>query len=343
MSEEKSSEPGSREDSRESKWYQSVHLADVLLLLEIILGLKSGLGEEISEEAGNLAKSGLTLGRSVMGWVFGLLRHPLLVWTCRLYFFLLPFLALIFLILGFKTTAYALAIAQMALIILTTYALSVFVRHGKGHGFFYRIVIFCSTIEFLLISFLNFFVVLPAGVFSGQQYVTLIGLLVALIPLSVLIQTRWTYGWAIIFVLSSAPLIAHLFIPDGALRAWVGERGAWQDYTRVVITEPLPIYNRHGDPVNTTRPSGDTLYADFSHKVKVYDRLYAFRCYPNFISGEPIYLPLIRGSNYYHLIPGASVSFSDKTIQVSVGAELKPVATDTLSDSLRVQQHETRP
>jgi hypothetical protein len=343
MSEEKSHEQDKTEESGESKWYQAIHLADLFLLLEIILGLKAGLGEDISEEAGKLAQSGVNLGRSFMGWALGLMRHPLLVWTCRLYFFLLPFLALLFLLLGFKTIAYALIIAQMALIILTTYALSVFIRHGKGHGFFYRLLIFCSTLEFLLISFLNFFVILPTGFFSGLQYVTLIGLLVALIPLSVLIQTRWTYSWAIIFVLSSAPLLAYLFIPEGAMRAWVGERSAWQSYTRVVIIEPLPVYDKHGNPTPAMQPSGDTLYADFSHKVKVYDRLFAFRCYPNFVGSDPIYLPLIRGSNYYHVIPGASLTVEDKTTQVTVRAEVKPALTDSLSDSLRVQQHETHP
>jgi hypothetical protein len=343
MSPENSHEPGDTKNSGESKWYQSLPLSEILLLLEIILGLKAGLGQEISEEAGNLAKSGLNLGRSLVDWALGLLRHPLLLWTCRLYFFLLPLLALIFLVLGFPTVAYALLIIQMALIILTTYTLSVFVRHGKGHGFFYRLLIFCSSLEFLLISFLNFFVILPGGLFSGLQYVTLIGLLVALIPLSVLIQTRWTYGWVIIFVISSAPLIAYLFFPDGAMRAWVGERSAWQDYTRVVITESLPVYDRHGRSASTLQPPGDTLYADFSHKIKIYDRLYAFRCYPNFVGGEPIYLPLIRGSNYYHLIPQAAVDGSDKSTQVTVRAEVKSEAAESSSDSLRAQPHETHP
>jgi hypothetical protein len=330
MADEKS---GQRQDAEEPKRSRHVHLSDIIVLIEILLGLKAGLGEEVAEEAGNLAQSGLNLGRSFLGWAVGLLRHPLLVWTFRLYFGLLPLLAVIFLILGFETVAYALAVAQMALIIFTTYLLTTFIRRGKGKGLFYRLVLLVSVVEFILLSILNFLVVLPGGLFSSIQYVTLIGLLVAMIPLSVMIQVRWIWGWIIIYLLSASPLIAHLFVPDGALRGWVGERNAWQAYARVATTEPLRIYSEKGKETGKILSAGDTLYVDFNHRVKVYDRLYAFRCYTDFIGGDRVYLTLIRNSNYYHLSP-----IPKTEIVKAVEIKKEPEWSDSLTDSINVRQ-----
>jgi hypothetical protein len=336
MAEDTSREPQDQDHTDESSWFKRIHISDIIVFLQLLLGLTASLNEEVSEEAGHLAKSGLNLARSFKDWAFGLLRHPLLVWTFRLYFFLLPLLALIFLVFGFKTLAYSLALAQLALIILTTYALSVFIRHGKGSGFFFRIVIFVSTLEFIVISILNFFVILPADLFNPLQYVTLIGLLVAMIPLSVIVQTRWTWGWIVIFILSSLPLIAYVFVPEGAMRGWVGERHAWQAYSRVVITEPLRIYTEDGDATGRILPLGDTLYVDFNRKIKVADHLYAFACYPNFVGDHEIYLPLIRESNYYHLTPAPPRDVIEKVVEIKTNPADTSERADMLRDTTRI-------
>lgn len=336
MADDKSRGP---DETGKSKRSGRFHFSDLILFIELLLGLKAGLGEEVSQEAANLFRSGLNLGSSALAWALGLLRHPLLVGVFLLYFIFLPLLAIIFFILGFWisgfwTVAYALAIAQMALIILTTWFLTVFVRRGKGKGFFFRLVLFLNALEFIGLSLLNFFIILPAGIFSSLQYVTLVGLMVALIPLSVLVQSRWTWGWVIIYILSVGPLIAHLLVPDGAMKSWVGERHAWQAYTRVVTTEPLRVYNDKGKLEGGDLPAGDTLYVDFSHRVKVYDRLYAFRCYTDFIGGNRVYLPLIRGSNYYHLTPAPAGMRFEKAVEIRREA-MRP---DTLRDTTGVQQ-----
>jgi hypothetical protein len=321
--------PGEDGDDRtdEAPWWKRLHLIEILIFLAVLLGLKVFLGKRLSREAKALARSTAALGRAVWEWTAYMLSRPWLMWLLRIYFFLLPLLALLCWILGLETLAYAFILIQMTIVVLTTYVLSYFIRHGKRRGFFWRLVVDLNIIEFIILAALAFFVLLPRDLLDGIEILTLLALLVALIPLSVIIQTRWTYAWIGIYVLATLPLLLHIAIPEGLLRAWIGERDAWQGYYAVVLTEPLRAYNQKGRETGDAAAAGDTLYVNFNRKVRLrkLENLYAFRCYTDYLGGEPFYLPLIREVNY------RKINAAELTVRAS--AETSPARTglDTMT------------
>jgi hypothetical protein len=320
---------------REDKWYRHISFSDLFMLIGLLLGLKATLGDQIFTEAGDLAKSGLKMGKTALRWVGVLLTSPLILWTLRLYFGFLPLLALLFWIIGFRTAAYALAMAQMTLLIFTTFALTIFIRHGKGSGLFYRLMIDVNIIEFCCLSFFNFFLLLPSGLLSTAQLLNLFGLLIAMIPLAIILQSRWPYGWGVIYLLTLAPLILTIAVPEGALRIWIGERSAYQGYAAVVTTEPIRIYTSKGSPTGELAPAGDTLFVDFHENRRVEDHLVAFRCFTDYVQGRDVYLPLIRDVNYRRILPqeysfsppGAAITARLDTV-IEMRADQAPLAQD---------------
>ncbi|RJP75639.1 MAG: hypothetical protein C4524_11565 [Candidatus Zixiibacteriota bacterium] len=293
--------PGSSpQEDDGAPWWKRLHLVEILVFLAVLLGLKVFLGKRLAREAKALAHSTSALGRAVKDWAVYMLTRPWIVWSLRIYFFFLPLLALIFWIIGLDTLAYALLLVQMTVVVLTTYALSTFIRHGKRRGFFWRLVVDVNILEFLILAGLAFIVALPGGLLDGIEIITLLVLLLALIPLSVIVQARWTYGWVALYVLAVLPLILQVAVPEGLLNAWIGERDAWQGYRAVVLTEPLRAYAANGRETGFTAAAGETVYVNFNRKVRLDDleNLHAFRCYTDYLGGDPFYLPLIREVNY---------------------------------------------
>ncbi len=278
-------------------------LFELLQLLGLLLGALGKSGKKIFPEASELVHSGLALGKAFLDWVLYFFKHPIILWTLRLYFGLLPLLAVIALILGFRATAYALFIAQIALLTFTTFILAALMRRVKL-GFLYRLLIDLSVIEFLLLSALNFFILFPIRLLTPLQIITLFGLLIAAIPLSLIINNRWRYGWTVIYALSALPLVFYLVFPEGKVRSWVGERSAYQGLVSVVTTAPLQAFDEHGGKMNLTILAGDTLIVNFSEKISVMKQFTAFRALLDSINSPAVYVPLMREVNYYRISAG---------------------------------------
>lgn len=276
---------------------------ELLQLLSLLFGALGKSGKNLVPDASELVHSGLSLGKAFLAWVLYFFKHPFLLWTLRLYFGLLPLLAVIALLFGFRATAYALFIAQIALLIGTTFVLATLMRRVRL-GFLYRLLIDLSVIEFLLLSTLNFFILFPIRLLTPLQIITLIGLLIAALPLSLIINNLWRYGWVVIYGLSSLPLIFYLVFPEGEVSTWVGERYAYQGYISVVTTSPLQAFDEHGEKINLIIPAGDTLIVNFSEKIPVMKRFTAFRANLDSISGPAVYVPLMREVNYYKISAG---------------------------------------
>jgi hypothetical protein len=291
-------------------------LFELLQLLGLLLGAIGKSGRKIFPDASELVHSGLALGKAFLEWVLYFIKHPFILWTLRLYFGLLPLLAVIALLFGFRATAYALLIAQIALLIFTTFCLAALTRRVKL-GFLYHLLIDLSVIEFLFLSALNFFILFPIRLLTPLQIITLIGLLLAAIPLSLIINNRWRYGWAVIYAISALPLLFYLAFPEGKVRSWVGERYAYQGFISVVTTAPLQAFNERGEKLNLIVPAGDTLIVNFSEKIPVMKRFTAFRAHLDSISGSVVYVPLLREVNYYKIHAGDIPERTHNVVQAS--------------------------
>lgn len=251
-----------------SNW-DKTYLDEIFIIIGLLWFLTTKAGKSAVQSGLGLIKQGAATGGTLFEGAIRFLSRPWISRAIRTYLFFLPTFSLVCWILGFKTTAFVAAVAQLLLLSIVPLFLLNPAKKEDQKGIISRILLGFVKVEFYVLALLNFLIVLPTGVMDLKTKANLFGLIVGLLLLSIILQGVWRFGWVVIYLISALPLLVNGILGQERLQNFFSQRYSNQRLVTVEMAYPAPTYDIVGKFTNNKAAVGDTLVVDFSDQLKI--------------------------------------------------------------------------